>query len=64
MYQRLFLYMTIAVLTAIASETSQSILPIGYAIALKATLQALIAWRAYIDLTPANCKEVNSLRVE
>lgn len=53
MYQRLFLYVLIAVLTCIASETSQSILPIYYAIGLKATLQALITWRAYIDQTPA-----------
>lgn len=64
MYQRLFLYMTVAVLTTVISETSQSILPIAYAITLKASLQALIAWRAYIDQTPANCKSVNSLSVE
>jgi hypothetical protein len=66
MYQRLFLYVSIAVLTCIASETSQSILPIYYAIGLKATLQALIAWRAYIDQTPAQCnlKQLSSQNIE
>jgi disulfide bond formation protein DsbB len=53
MYQRLALYVLIAVLTSIAAETSKSVLPMQYAVALKATLQALIAWRAYIDQTPA-----------
>lgn len=37
----------------IASETSQSILPIYYSIGINAFLQGLIAWRAYIDQTPA-----------
>lgn len=53
MYQRLFLYVSIAVLMCIASETSQSILPIYYSIGINAFLQGLIAWRAYIDQTPA-----------
>jgi hypothetical protein len=53
MYQRLFLYVSIAVLTSILSETSKSIFPLYCAVGLKATLQALIAWRAYIDQTPA-----------
>lgn len=66
MYQRLFLYVIIAILTCVISETSQSILPINYSIALKASLQGLIAWRAYIDQTPAKCKEkeISSLNYE
>lgn len=61
MYQRLFLYVIIAILTTVVTETSQSILPIYYAISLKAALQALIAWRAYIDQTPAHQHD-NNLR--
>lgn len=56
MYQRMFLYIIIAVLTCIISETSNSIMPIYYAVGLKATLQGLIAWRAYIDQTPAKIR--------
>lgn len=53
---RLFLYISIAVATCIVSETSASILPVYFAVALKATLQGMIAWRAYIDETPANAR--------
>lgn len=54
---RLFLYVTIAVMTAVISETSLSMLPTAIAIGLKATLQGLIAWRAYIDETPATARK-------
>ena len=69
---RLFLYVAIAVFTAMATETSTSQLPIFWAVFIKATLQGLIAWRAFIDETPAMVrikkekedKEVSSMSAE
>ena len=53
MYVRMFLYIAIAVFTAIISETTKSELPMIWSVSLAATLQGLIAWRAFIDETPA-----------
>jgi hypothetical protein len=50
---RWFIYVAIAVITCIVGETTTSVLPVAWAIALKATLQGLIAWRAFIDGTAA-----------
>ncbi len=54
MYERMLLYVLIAVLTCVATETSQSVLPFWWAVGIKASLQGFIALRAYIDQTPAN----------
>lgn len=50
---RWFIYVAIAVITCIVGETTTSILPVFWAVFLKATLQGLIAWRAFIDGTAA-----------
>jgi len=44
-----FIYVSIAVLSAILGDTATSSLPGYWAIGLNATLQGVIAWRAFLD---------------
>jgi len=53
MWLRWFLYVSVAVSTSILAETSMSSLPVVWSVSLKAGLQGLIAWRAFLDETPA-----------
>lgn len=46
---RWFIYIAIAVLTTIVAETGTSTLPGYWSLAIKATLQGVIAWRAFLD---------------
>lgn len=43
------IYVSIAVLTTIIAETGTSTLPAVWSIGIKATLQGIIAWRAFLD---------------
>jgi len=55
--QRLCLYVSIAAITALIADLSTGgiISATGWVVlGLNAMLQALIAWRAYIDESPAN----------
>ena len=61
MYTRMFLYIAIAVFTTVISETTKSDLPVFWAVSLAASLQGLIAWRAFIDETPAYNKKNQEL---
>jgi len=50
------IYVSIAVLTTVIAETGTSSLPAVWAIGIKATLQGIIAWRAFLDESMAWAK--------
>jgi hypothetical protein len=50
------IYVSIAVLTTVIAETGTSSLPAVWSIGIKATLQGIIAWRAFLDESMAWAK--------
>ena len=50
------IYVSIAVLTTIIAETGTSQSPAVWSIGIKATLQGIIAWRAFLDESMAWAK--------
>ena len=53
---RWFIYIAIAVLTTIVAETGVSEMPKVWAVTVKAVLNGLIAWRAFLDESMAWAK--------